>query len=105
MALSDAERRTIDEIEELLLRDDPRFAASVSGERFQQLRRRWIVIPAILFVVGAVGLVAGLVATSALLVVGIIIAVLGFVAMPAAVLLFLHHHPSDRSSTDATEPA
>jgi len=45
MALSDAERRTIDEIEEALLREDPRFASSVSGERFQQLRRRWIVLP------------------------------------------------------------
>ena len=105
MALSDAERRTIDEIEEALLREDPRFASSVSGERFQQLRRRWIVLPTLLFVLGAVMLVAGLVATHAVLVAGAIVAVVGFAAMPTAILLFLRHRPAAQSHTTTGDPA
>lgn len=103
MPLSDAERLAIDEIERGLTLDDPRFVSSVSDERFAQLQRRWVVIPAVLFVVGAVALVAGLVTTHAVLVVGVIVAALGFAAMPAAVLLFLRHHPAAKSRTSSND--
>ena len=90
MSLSDEHRQALDEIERALERDDPTFAASVSPEYVLRLRRRWIIIPACLFLLGAVTLVAGLVTTHAFLILGVVVAVLGFLAMPAAVVLMLH---------------
>jgi hypothetical protein len=87
MSLSDEHRRALDEIERALEQDDPTFVATVNHDRLLQLRRRWIIIPA--FLLGAVIMVAGLVATHELLVVGVVSSILGFVMMPAAVALLL----------------
>jgi predicted tellurium resistance membrane protein TerC len=103
MPLSDAERQAIDEIERALIQDDPRFASSVSVERFAQLRRRWVVIPAVMFALGAVMLVAGLVTTHALLAIGATVAVIGFVTMSGSILLFLRHHPAAQSRPADTD--
>jgi len=91
MPLSDEHRRALDEIERALEQDDPQFAATVSTD-FQRLRRRWVVIPAALFLLGAVLLVAGLVTTHAQLTAGAIISTIGFLTMPTAIALFRHHH-------------
>jgi predicted tellurium resistance membrane protein TerC len=93
MPLSDEHRRALDEIERQLVSEDPNFAASVNHDRFRQLRRRWVIIPAVMFVLGAVLMIAGLVTTHELLVVGAIIGVVGFLTMPTAVALFFRHHP------------
>jgi len=45
-----------------------------------------------LFLFGAVLLVTGLVTTHVQLVAGVITGVIGFLAMPAAIALFLHRH-------------
>jgi len=50
-------------------------------------------------------LVAGLVATHAVLVAGAIVAVVGFAAMPTAILLFLRHRPAAQSHTTTGDPA
>jgi len=92
MTLSDEHRRALEEIERALEQDDPQFAATVTPEHFQRLRRRWVIIPAILFLSGAVLLVAGLVTTHAQLAAGITTSIVGFITMPAAIALFLHRH-------------
>ncbi len=90
MSLSDEHRRALDEIERALVQDDPTFAETVRPEYILRLRRRWIIIPASLFLLGAVVMVAGLVMTHALLALGAVVAVLGFLTMPAAIVLMLH---------------
>jgi len=54
MSLSEAHRRALEEIERALEEDDPKFAATVTPEHFQRLRRRWVIVPAMLFLFGAV---------------------------------------------------
>jgi len=92
MSLSDEHRRVLEEIERAPEEDDPQFAATVTTEHFQRLRRRWVIIPASLFLFGAVLLVSGLV-THAQLIVGVTASIIGFLTMPAAVVLFPHRHP------------
>ena len=92
MSLSDEDRRALDEIERALEREDPHFAATVSTDRFRRLRRRWVIIPGCLFLLGAVLLVAGLVTTHALLIIGIVISTVGVLTMAAGAALFLRHH-------------
>jgi len=92
MSLSDEHRRVLEEIERALEEDDPQFAATVTPEHIQRLRRRWVIIPASLFLFGALLLVAGLVTTHAQLAAGVAASITGFLTMPAAVLLFLHRH-------------
>ena len=93
MPLSDEHRQALDEIERQLAAEDPHFAATVDHDRFQQLRRRWVVIPLALFMLGAAVMIAGLVTTHELLLPGAILSVLGFLTMPTAVVLFFRHHP------------
>ena len=79
MPLSEDDQRRLDEIEQSLTRDDTQFAAKVNV-----LWRRRRVLGAITgFAVGAVLLIAGLVATHAVIVIGVIIAVAGIGAMVA----------------------
>jgi hypothetical protein len=92
MTLSDEHRRAFAEIERALEEDDPKFAATITTEHFERLRRRWVVVPTMLFLFGAVLLVTGLVTTHAQLVAGVITGIIGFLTMPAAIALFLHNH-------------
>ena len=92
MSLSDEHRRALEEIERALEEDDPQFAATVTSEHFRRLRRRWVIIPASLFLLGAVLLVTGLVTTHAQLATGVTTSIIGFLTMPAAIALFLHRH-------------
>ena len=56
------------------------------------IRRRAIIVPGVLFLLGAALLVTGLVTTHALLTVGVIISVAGFLTMTATVALFIQRH-------------
>ncbi len=89
MPLSDEEQQRLDDIEQALQEDDPEFAANVSIDR---LRRRAIIIPGVLFLLGAALLVTGLVTTHALLTVGVIISVAGFLTMTTTITLFVQRH-------------
>jgi len=42
MALSEHEQRLLDQIEQALYAEDPKFAANVRSVRRRRLRRRWI---------------------------------------------------------------
>ena len=92
MPLSDDQRRALDEIERALEREDPHFAATISADQFRRLRRRWVIVPAVLFLLGAVLLVAGLVTTHALLIIGVVISIVGAITMSAVVAFVLRHH-------------
>lgn len=93
MPLSDEHRQALDEIERALELQDPEFAASVGTGSFRRLRRRWVIIPAAMFLVGAVVLVAGLVTTHAQLLVGAVVGIAGLLVMAAAVVLLVRRNP------------
>jgi hypothetical protein len=85
MALSEGERRRLDEIERALATDDPKFAATIT---IDQYRRHRAIVAAAFFVIGMVGLVAGLVLADGLLWAGVIISIVGVGAMIAGALAF-----------------
>lgn len=84
MPLSDDEQRRLDEIERALHCDDPSFAASIALDRLRQRRFRRAVV---IFVLGVVGLLVGLVVTVSSVIAGLLISVAGFLAMVTAVAL------------------
>lgn len=85
MPLSEGEQRRLDEIERALLTEDPSFASNIAIDQF---RRHNVVLAVIVFVLGMVGLVAGLVVTDAALWIGIVIALAGLAAMVGAVYMY-----------------
>ena len=80
MALSEDEQRRLDEMETALRREDPSFAASVSIDR---VRRRRRIAAAVVFVLGMVVLVGGLVATAETVLAGVLISTVGLIMMVA----------------------
>lgn len=84
MALSEGEQRRLDEIERALATEDPKFAATIT---IDQYRRHRAIVAAALFVIGMIGLVAGLVVADGLLWAGIVISVAGVGAMIAGALM------------------
>ena len=78
MPLSDHEQKLLDEIEQALYRDDPKFAASVRSARTRSRTRRAVVL-------GTLGIVVGLALVLVGLVVQIIaLSVVGFVLVVGA---------------------
>jgi Protein of unknown function (DUF3040) len=65
MPLSEDDQRKLDQIEQALTKDDPRFAETVNIDRW---RRRRIVLACASFTIGMVVLIVGLVITQAVLV-------------------------------------
>jgi Protein of unknown function (DUF3040). len=91
MALSNDEQRTLDEIERALRDEDPVFVNAVS---LDHLRRHRVIVGGLAFLLGAVMLVLGEVASQAQLAVGVIVGVAGFVTMFVAIAWMLRrrHH-------------
>jgi hypothetical protein len=85
MPLSEGEQRRLDEIEQALKLDDPKFAATIT---IDGLRRHRAIVCGALFVLGMVALVVGLVLTDGIVWAGVIISVAGAAAMVTAALLF-----------------
>ncbi|HSY16049.1 MAG TPA: DUF3040 domain-containing protein [Jatrophihabitantaceae bacterium] len=78
MPLSDHEQRLLEQIEQALYAEDPKFAASVRSARKRMPGRRWIPI-------SIIGVLAGLaIVLVALLVKIIVLGVVGFVLIVAA---------------------
>ncbi len=101
MALSEGEQRRLDEIERALRSEDPGFADTITITRVRRHRK---VLAALVFVLGMLALVAGLVTTDASLWAGIVIVAAGVAAMLAGALLYLRpgglrHTVSRRRST------
>jgi len=101
MPLSDKERQTLDDMERALLLEDPEFVAGASMDQLRARRIRRLVGSAILGVVGAVLLVAGLVLTHAWLVAGVLISVVGVLAMVAVAWASIPRGPRGTSLSRA----
>ena len=86
MPLSEDDQRKLDQIEQALTKDDPRFAQTVNIDRW---RRRRIALTGASFTIGMVVLLVGLVLTQAVLVLGVIISIAGALTMTAATAVFL----------------
>lgn len=95
MALSEHEQRMLDQIEQALLADDPKFASSVNPAR---IRRRRPMLSALLLVLGVVALVVGVIATQQSLLLGVTISVVGFVLMVAAAGLLVYGQPGAKAA-------
>ncbi|WP_029137897.1 DUF3040 domain-containing protein [Nakamurella lactea] len=101
MPLSEHEQRMLDEIERALYENDPKFATSVDVTR---MRRRRPIVSAVLFVIGLVALVVGVIATQNVLALGVAVSVVGFLVMVAGVGLFVFGVPG-RGKIAATPTA
>jgi len=86
LPLSKDEQRRLDEIEQALSRDDPKFAAKVTIDRFRRSRVRMAVG---LVVLGAVVIVVGLIVTLGFVAVGVIIVVAGLLTVAGAGVLLM----------------
>ena len=95
MPLSEHEQRMLDEIENALYQDDPKFATSVNVSR---IRRRRPIVAAAAFLAGLVLLVVGVIATQSVLTLGVIVSVLGFLVMVGSVGLFIFGQPGARAA-------
>ncbi|GAA2002121.1 DUF3040 domain-containing protein [Nakamurella flavida] len=104
MPLSEDDQRALAQIELALSQDDPAFSSSIADKRFQRLQRRRILIPVLLFGVGAVLLVAGLVITDALLGVGLGVVFGALLMLASAAALFYRHRHQVLFRT-SSEPA
>jgi len=96
MPLTDGERRSLDEIERALQRDDPEFAAAIDIDRLRELRLRRMIIPAVSFLLGTLLLVGGLVTTHEQLVVGVAVGATGALIMAGAFTMGLWRHAEPR---------
>ncbi len=81
MALSKDEQRTLDEIENGLRAEDPRFVETVN---FDQIRRRRAIVAGSLFLLGMTLLILGEIGSQSVMTTGVIVSVTGFVLMFAA---------------------
>ncbi|WP_433798322.1 DUF3040 domain-containing protein [Actinomycetospora sp. CA-084318] len=88
MPLSEHEQRLLDQIERALYAEDPKFASTVRGGRLRRPSRRRRIQGVVLFVVGVVALVMGLVFIQALSPGGFpVVSVIGFLMMFAGAVL------------------
>lgn len=78
MPLSEHEQRLLDQIEQALYAEDPKFASAVRSARSRSRRRRWIIISVLGVFVGLATVLVGLAAKL------IVLGVLGFVLIVAA---------------------
>lgn len=85
MALSEGEQRRLDEIERALTSDDPTFGSTITIDQF---RRHRAIAAAAVFIIGMVGVVAGLVLADGVLWAGVIVSLAGAGAMTAGALMF-----------------
>ena len=86
MPLSEDDQRKLDQIEQALSEDDPRFVQTVNIDRW---RRHRIVLAGASFMFGIVVLLVGLAITQTVTVLGVIISITGALTMTAVAALFL----------------
>ncbi len=78
MALSEHEQRLLDQIEQALYAEDPKFVTNVRSARRQTLRRRWLPISILGVVAGLAVVLIGLAAKQ------VAVGVIGFVLIVAS---------------------
>lgn len=81
MPLSEHEQRLLEQIEQALYAEDPKFARSWRVRDLRSLKRTRAIRAALLVVVGLGLLVAGVIVQSSSIVVGVVLGVVGFLLM------------------------
>ena len=99
MPLSDHEQRLLDQIEQALYAEDPKFAANVRSVRKRPVTRRWIPISIVGVVLGLCVVLVGLMAKQVAVGVG------GFVVILAAVAYATRMLSIRNSSASPTGPS
>ncbi|ACV78942.1 DUF3040 domain-containing protein [Nakamurella multipartita] len=87
MPLSEDDQRRLEQIERALTRDDPGFADRIGAVTWR--RRRRLITSIVVFALGMVVLITGLVTTHAWLVIGVLVSVIGAAAMAVSAVLLL----------------
>jgi len=85
--LSNDEQRQLDEIERALREDDPDFASAVD---FGHARRRRVMAPGAIILLGLILLVVGAIAAESFLLVGVILSVGGFLVAVGGFWWLMH---------------
>jgi hypothetical protein len=82
--LSEHEQRLLEQIEQSLYAEDPKFARSWRAKDPRSVRRNTVVRAALVFVVGLAGLLAGVITLNSATVLGIALGAGGFIFMLGA---------------------
>src|ERR1700761_910355 len=101
MPLSEHEQRLLDQIEQALYAEDPKFAANVRSVRRRSSRRRWIPISILGVLAGLAGVLVGLAENQ------IALGVVGFVLILAACAYaasMLSHRTQSSAGKSDSEP-
>lgn len=107
MPLSDHEQRLLEQMEQALYAEDPRFASVLQGDDLRLRYRRRLVLAVLGFVAGILLLLAGLVLRQLAddLAVGfILVSVVGFVVMLVSVLVGVSAYKRNPSDADGAFP-
>lgn len=83
MPLSEEEQRLLEQMEQALVAEDPKFASALRGSALVARSRRHAILAALGFLAGVAGLMIGAIATLTA------VAVVGFVVMLASAYLFV----------------
>ena len=83
MPLSEEEQRLLEQMEQALATEDPKFASTLRGSTLRARLRRQVVLSAIAFLAGTGLLMLGVILTVT------VVSVVGFVVMLAAAYLFI----------------
>jgi hypothetical protein len=99
--LSDHEQKLLEQMEQALFAEDPKFASVLQGSDLRVRYRRRMAFAVLGFILGVVLLMSGLVAKL------VVISVIGFLAMLVSVLAAIsaYRRTPARDSADATPPS
>ena len=90
MPLSEDDRRRLEQIERAVSEDDPAFANRLGSATW---RSRQLITAMVIFALGMVVLITGLVTTHAWLAIGVLISLVGATAMAASAVWLLRRPP------------
>ncbi len=104
MPLSEHEQRLLEQIEQSLYAEDPKFARSWRTKDPGTVRRNTLLRAVVLFVVGLAGLLAGVITLNTSTVLGIVLGAAGFLFMLGAAWYSLSIRQRLRGAATGSEP-
>ena len=99
MPLSEEELRLLEQMERALVEEDPKFASTLRGTSLRRSARRRAILAGVVFVVGIVILMAGVMSGTGT--VGFAIGIAGFVVMLGSATVALTAFKGQQSATSA----
>lgn len=102
MPLSEEELRLLEQMERALVEEDPKFASALRGTSFRRHARRRAVISGVVFMIGVVGLMAGVIFNGP--VPGPLLGIAGFLVMLASAVVGLAALRGHSRTSPSPEP-